>query len=296
MKIVMRLVVPALMFLAAFPASAFYDPTIGKWISRDPVGERAGPNICEFVHNRPIISFDPVGLAATGPVDGTPVPIDSGKLGEGAGPIVVRWYTLQGSCCSKGCAEIMKQFKENLSSLAHSSWPGVDSSFHVIGGGDINDGVTIQIDGPGDINPYIKVIGAGGNDVRFRTLKGHPEIGDIEFYCGDSDSGGGKKTVTFAISSITQAATPKDLMLYTMPIPITGPIIEPIVINDPDPLGNGSRGIGYMDQTLIWRNLLGNIGFFGDCGKTKKEFGDRWLYDDPQKFGEKYYQHHNHTL
>lgn len=50
-----------LLFLAANTASAFYNPTIGKWISRDPVGERGGANQTGFCHNEPTIYLDDLG-------------------------------------------------------------------------------------------------------------------------------------------------------------------------------------------------------------------------------------------
>ena len=66
MKIVLSLVrvVPLLVFLlAANTASAFYDPAIGKWISRDPIGERGGANISAFLANDSVNEIDPLGLA-----------------------------------------------------------------------------------------------------------------------------------------------------------------------------------------------------------------------------------------
>ena len=42
--------------------SAFYDPTIGKWVSRDPIGERGGENLYGFVSNDPADQIDENGL------------------------------------------------------------------------------------------------------------------------------------------------------------------------------------------------------------------------------------------
>jgi hypothetical protein len=40
-----------------------YDPTIGRWISEDPIGfEAADPNLYRYVHNDPITKADPSGL------------------------------------------------------------------------------------------------------------------------------------------------------------------------------------------------------------------------------------------
>jgi RHS repeat-associated protein len=40
-----------------------YLPTItGRWLSRDPIGKRAGWNMYVFVRNEPIADYDPIGL------------------------------------------------------------------------------------------------------------------------------------------------------------------------------------------------------------------------------------------
>jgi hypothetical protein len=51
-----------LVCVASFPARAYYDPTIGRWISRDPIGERGEMNLYGFVHNNPQRFVDPLGL------------------------------------------------------------------------------------------------------------------------------------------------------------------------------------------------------------------------------------------
>jgi uncharacterized protein RhaS with RHS repeats len=51
------------LFLSATQiASAFYDPSLGRWLSRDPIEERGGMNLYAFVRNSPITSFDVLGL------------------------------------------------------------------------------------------------------------------------------------------------------------------------------------------------------------------------------------------
>ena len=42
----------------------FYIPGVGKWPSRDPIGERGGVNLYGFVGNKPSENFDNLGLAA----------------------------------------------------------------------------------------------------------------------------------------------------------------------------------------------------------------------------------------
>ncbi|TWT45272.1 tRNA3(Ser)-specific nuclease WapA precursor [Phycisphaerae bacterium RAS1] len=40
----------------------YYDPRLGRWISRDPIGELADRNLLAFVRNRPTNSSDSIGL------------------------------------------------------------------------------------------------------------------------------------------------------------------------------------------------------------------------------------------
>ena len=41
-----------------------YDPELGRWLSRDPIGERGGANLYAYVGNGPIGATDPLGLDA----------------------------------------------------------------------------------------------------------------------------------------------------------------------------------------------------------------------------------------
>lgn len=41
----------------------FYSPTLGRWVNRDPLGERGGINLYGFVQKNPINWIDPWGLA-----------------------------------------------------------------------------------------------------------------------------------------------------------------------------------------------------------------------------------------
>ena len=43
-------------------ASAFYNPTVGKWLSRDPIDEEGGLNLFLFVDNSPVTKTDFKGL------------------------------------------------------------------------------------------------------------------------------------------------------------------------------------------------------------------------------------------
>ncbi|MGR8980506.1 MAG: RHS repeat-associated core domain-containing protein, partial [Gammaproteobacteria bacterium] len=54
--------------LALAPFRA-YDANIGRWISRDPVGEAGGVNLYTYVGNNPLRWIDPLGLFVTGSYD-----------------------------------------------------------------------------------------------------------------------------------------------------------------------------------------------------------------------------------
>jgi hypothetical protein len=52
----------ALLALSAQSVSAFYDPSLGRWISRDPLQERGEINQFRFCLNSPHNNSDPLGL------------------------------------------------------------------------------------------------------------------------------------------------------------------------------------------------------------------------------------------
>ncbi len=42
----------------------YYSPSLGRWLSRDPIEERGGLNLYGFVNNDPVNRFDHLGLAS----------------------------------------------------------------------------------------------------------------------------------------------------------------------------------------------------------------------------------------
>lgn len=44
----------------------YYDPSTGRFLSRDPIGEKGGANLYAFVDNNPVVYLDPFGLSGSG--------------------------------------------------------------------------------------------------------------------------------------------------------------------------------------------------------------------------------------
>ena len=63
LKLMIRLLLLALFMAGLAPvAQAFYNPSSGRWLSRDPIGERGGVNLYGFVRNNPVSLVDLLGL------------------------------------------------------------------------------------------------------------------------------------------------------------------------------------------------------------------------------------------
>jgi hypothetical protein len=46
----------------------YYSPELGRWINRDPIGERGGLNLYGLEHNLPTTSYDVLGLLSSGEI------------------------------------------------------------------------------------------------------------------------------------------------------------------------------------------------------------------------------------
>lgn len=57
----------ALLLCLVPTVQAFFDPTVGRWASRDPIGEKGGLNLSAFVRNNPTTFIDRLGLSPAVP-------------------------------------------------------------------------------------------------------------------------------------------------------------------------------------------------------------------------------------
>jgi hypothetical protein len=78
----------------------FYNPSTGKWLSRDPIEEDGGPNICAFAGNNAVGAADALGLWTTG----------------GHEQIIDDWLKNRPNVVQCGCCKIkVKQLLKNAS-------------------------------------------------------------------------------------------------------------------------------------------------------------------------------------
>ena len=54
------------LILQPAPVSAFYNPNTGRWLNRDPIGEKGGSNVYGFASNTPLNAVDALGKIAGG--------------------------------------------------------------------------------------------------------------------------------------------------------------------------------------------------------------------------------------
>jgi RHS repeat-associated protein len=216
----------------------FYNPSTGRWLSRDPIEEDDGPQIYAFVHNNPLGRVDIDGQQSWAPPF---FPSVSPRVRlqpnqGGSGPVhrsrnsITLWFS---HCCN--CDAILNSVFADLKNFRH--W------------GD-NSVANLNLDGNiGSFSPKKLAPRAGvllGNDsewkVRFsadedtrcvsaRTLDDHPLVG-VRRWCVSRNRSGPKCVITISTEAYER---PRDR-------------------------GNewGSGAAGYKDQQRIWEDYLGN--------------------------------------
>lgn len=65
LQIKMLLLFPAAAFLVTHSSLAFYNPSTGRWLNRDSIGERGGANLSNFTANPPVSHRDADGRLMT---------------------------------------------------------------------------------------------------------------------------------------------------------------------------------------------------------------------------------------
>ena len=55
-----------LVLALAGPLLGFYNPSVGRWTTRDPIEEKDSPNLYQFVGNNPVKNVDPHGMYTLG--------------------------------------------------------------------------------------------------------------------------------------------------------------------------------------------------------------------------------------
>jgi hypothetical protein len=144
------ILVCALLFVApAVPA--FYNPQTGRWLNRDPVEERGGRNLTEFVANNPVQHSDMLGMFVSGNPD------DAWSIFQAVCPLCEgKRYSAFTHCCCLG--RIVSRRKIPSGVVTHS-WrensSGGGGRVHVwitwLGGSaDSNSDEMLRAGGPGD--------------------------------------------------------------------------------------------------------------------------------------------------
>lgn len=59
-----KMIIAIAVFILSTNAFGYYQAKQGRWLSRDPIGEKGGENIYCFVYNAPIQFYDPIGKSA----------------------------------------------------------------------------------------------------------------------------------------------------------------------------------------------------------------------------------------
>lgn len=73
-----------------------YSPALGRWVSRDPIAEKGGINLYQYVRNMPSITVDPSGLTDSVWIPGRPIPVNPalGPIITVGPPIIAMWIRM----------------------------------------------------------------------------------------------------------------------------------------------------------------------------------------------------------
>ncbi|HOX60210.1 MAG TPA: RHS repeat-associated core domain-containing protein, partial [Verrucomicrobiota bacterium] len=89
----------------------YYDPSMGTWLSRDPIEEQGGVNLFGFVANNPIDNYDLLGLFDTGSQGRTDAVKKRATVRADLKNMVDNMLASRDKSCTKGKAIERKRFK-----------------------------------------------------------------------------------------------------------------------------------------------------------------------------------------
>jgi len=92
----------------------YYNPENGRWLSKDPLGEKGGLNLYVFCGNNPVNFVDPMGLTVKGAVAAVVVEIVA-TLNPGSIPVVPPAIE------TKSTAEIIRKIAEHTAKVASTA-------------------------------------------------------------------------------------------------------------------------------------------------------------------------------
>jgi hypothetical protein len=133
------------LLFAANQAHAFFDPNIGRFLNRDPIGEKGGPNLYAFVANNPLGFIDPFGTdfiaVASRPVRSTLGQLDHYSIQywlacSGEAPKVEQkiadWQWHRNGTKKIGSVQLLRDEGWKIWRLDDGTWKLADTSISVI--------------------------------------------------------------------------------------------------------------------------------------------------------------------
>lgn len=109
----------------AFPVHAFYNPGTGRWLSRDPLGEKGGANLHGLNKNNPVDWIDKLGLKLI------EKPVSKGKFTIEMSPIkygisgFIKFFPNLGGCECK-TIKLAQIARVNVRSMDKEPWENYD--------------------------------------------------------------------------------------------------------------------------------------------------------------------------
>ncbi|HMG04784.1 MAG TPA: RHS repeat-associated core domain-containing protein, partial [Chthoniobacterales bacterium] len=107
-----------------------YNPALGRWISRDPIGEQGGLNLYGYVGNKPINRIDPLGEQGAIVVEGIVITIEEILTGGAVTNFIL--HAISESCGKKKCPPCFPYPKETIGYIGpHDGSHGAFGPGHV---------------------------------------------------------------------------------------------------------------------------------------------------------------------